>query len=240
MVSRALDYIGDIMKYIKPLLVSKNQEGLQLMYWVVGRWKHFQKPLQHCSKGISNEWVCGCFWNGAGCIVKHWSPLLATVKAHQLLFRIVDGLLLPHNITQQDKALRDSLHLYLQVRSSILSLGWLEHRVGYGFRAEFLIIVFWNGFPCRGCRWLQACRSLRGATWSSSSTRSSAGIWTISFLLHPPWASSSTTQCFSAPVRSTPRPKGQRWGGPSWRCSGTSRQIMDDGLLHKEVNLTTL
>lgn len=63
------------------------------------------------------------FWNGAGCIVKHWSPLLATPKGQKLLFRIVEGLLLPHNITQQDKALRDSLHLYLQVRSSTPSLG---------------------------------------------------------------------------------------------------------------------
>lgn len=55
----------------------------------------------------------------SGCIVKHWSPLLATSKAQQLLFRIVDGLLLPHNLTQQDKALRDSLPLYLQVRTNI-------------------------------------------------------------------------------------------------------------------------
>ncbi|KAF3840177.1 hypothetical protein F7725_018894 [Dissostichus mawsoni] len=69
MVTRALDYIGDIMKHIKPSLVSKSQEGLQLAYWAV---------------------------------------------AQQLLFRIVDGLLLPHNLTQQDKALRDSLPLYLQ------------------------------------------------------------------------------------------------------------------------------
>ncbi|TKS81669.1 Protein MMS22-like [Collichthys lucidus] len=84
MVTRALDYIGDIMKHIKPSLISKNPEGLQLVYWAVG------------------------------CIVKHWSPLLATSKAQQLLFRIVDGLLLPHNLTQQDKSLRDSLPLYLQ------------------------------------------------------------------------------------------------------------------------------
>lgn len=55
MVDTALDYIGDIMKYIKPSLVSKSQEGLQLVYWAVGRWKHFQKLLQHCSKGISSE-----------------------------------------------------------------------------------------------------------------------------------------------------------------------------------------
>ncbi|XP_034553027.1 protein MMS22-like isoform X2 [Notolabrus celidotus] len=84
MVTRALDYIGDILKHIKPSIVSKNQEGLHLAYWAVG------------------------------CIVRHWSPLLATSKAQQLLFRIVDGLLLPHNLTQQDKALRDSLPLYLQ------------------------------------------------------------------------------------------------------------------------------
>uniref|UniRef100_A0A7N8XLJ9 Protein MMS22-like n=1 Tax=Mastacembelus armatus TaxID=205130 RepID=A0A7N8XLJ9_9TELE len=84
MVTRALDYIGDILKHIKPSLVSKNKEGLQLAYWAVG------------------------------CIVKHWSPLLATSKAQQLLFRIVDGLLLPHNLKLQDKALRDSLPLYLQ------------------------------------------------------------------------------------------------------------------------------
>lgn len=50
--------------------------------------------------------------------MKHWSPLLVTSKAQQLLFRIVDGLLLPHNLTQQDKALRDSLPLYLQVRTN--------------------------------------------------------------------------------------------------------------------------
>lgn len=37
MVTRALDYIGDVMKHIKPLLVSKNQEGLQLVYWAVGQ-----------------------------------------------------------------------------------------------------------------------------------------------------------------------------------------------------------
>ncbi|XP_041648604.1 protein MMS22-like [Cheilinus undulatus] len=84
MVTRALDYIGDILKHIKPSLVSKNQEGVQLAYRAVG------------------------------CIVKHWSPLLATSKAQQLLFRIVDSLLLPHNLTQQDKALRDSLPMYLQ------------------------------------------------------------------------------------------------------------------------------
>lgn len=55
----------------------------------------------------------------SGCIVKHWSPLLATSKAQQLLFRIVDVLLLPHHLTQQDKAIRNSLPLYLQVRRNI-------------------------------------------------------------------------------------------------------------------------
>lgn len=54
-----------------------------------------------------------------GCIVKHWSPLLVTSKAQQLLFRIVDGLLLPHNVTQQDKALKESLPLYLHVCANI-------------------------------------------------------------------------------------------------------------------------
>ncbi|KAL0984652.1 hypothetical protein UPYG_G00144740 [Umbra pygmaea] len=85
MVSRALDYIGDVMKYIKPYLVNKNpQEGLLQAYWAVG------------------------------CVVRHWSPLLATSKAQQLLFNIVNGLLLPNSLSGLDKALRDSLPLYLQ------------------------------------------------------------------------------------------------------------------------------
>lgn len=37
MVTKALEYIGDILKHIKPSLVSKNQEGLQLAYWTVGK-----------------------------------------------------------------------------------------------------------------------------------------------------------------------------------------------------------
>ncbi|KAG5271208.1 hypothetical protein AALO_G00177120 [Alosa alosa] len=90
MVARALDYVGDILKYIKPYQLNKSQEGLQLSYWAVG------------------------------CLVKHWSPLLATSKAQQLLFRIVDSLLLPHSLFQQDpptqvlSALKESLPLYLQ------------------------------------------------------------------------------------------------------------------------------
>ena len=36
LVGRALEYMGDILKYIKPYLVSKSQEGMQLAYWAVG------------------------------------------------------------------------------------------------------------------------------------------------------------------------------------------------------------
>lgn len=61
----------------------------------------------------------------SGCLVKHWSQLLATSKAQQLLFRIVDVLLLPHALLQQDSgahtqmlsALKDSLPLFLQVNA---------------------------------------------------------------------------------------------------------------------------
>uniref|UniRef100_A0A8C9TJ92 Protein MMS22-like n=1 Tax=Scleropages formosus TaxID=113540 RepID=A0A8C9TJ92_SCLFO len=93
MVSQALDYIGDVLKHIKPYLANKSpSEGLQLAYRTVGY------------------------------LVKQWSSLLATSKAQQLLFRIVDVLLLPHALFQQDKSLpssvlcavRDSLPLYLQ------------------------------------------------------------------------------------------------------------------------------
>nr|XP_023668790.1 protein MMS22-like [Paramormyrops kingsleyae] len=93
LVTRALDYIGDVLKHVKPYLANRSPpEGLQLAYRTVG------------------------------CLVKQWSPLLATSKAQQLLFRIVDVLLLPHALFQQDKnlpaamlsAVRDSLPLYLQ------------------------------------------------------------------------------------------------------------------------------
>ncbi|KAA0703449.1 Protein MMS22-like [Triplophysa tibetana] len=100
MVSRALEYVGDILKYIKPYLLNKSREGLQLSYWVVG------------------------------CLVKHWSHLLATTKAQQLLFRIVDVLLLPHALLQQDSgahtqmlsALKDSLPLFLQGLSAAVGV----------------------------------------------------------------------------------------------------------------------
>lgn len=36
MVTRALEYVGDILKYVKPYVVNKNQEGMQLAYWAVG------------------------------------------------------------------------------------------------------------------------------------------------------------------------------------------------------------
>nr|XP_033791664.1 protein MMS22-like [Geotrypetes seraphini]XP_033791665.1 protein MMS22-like [Geotrypetes seraphini] len=93
MVSKTLEYLGDVIKYIKPYFIKKGPpEGLQLAYSIMG------------------------------CLVKHWALILATSKAQQLLFRIIDFLLLPHALFQQDKALptamlfaiRESLPLYLQ------------------------------------------------------------------------------------------------------------------------------
>nr|XP_014345731.1 PREDICTED: protein MMS22-like [Latimeria chalumnae] len=98
MVSKCLEYIGDVLKYIKPYLVNKGpSEGLHLTHRTVG------------------------------CLVKYWAPVLATSKAQQLLFRIIDCLLLPHAVFQQDRALppavlsalRESLPLYLQGLSVI-------------------------------------------------------------------------------------------------------------------------
>lgn len=48
MVAKALDYIGDILKHIKPYLVSKNQEGLQLAYWAVGKCKALIMFIRCC------------------------------------------------------------------------------------------------------------------------------------------------------------------------------------------------
>lgn len=46
MITRALSYIGDILKYINPYVVSKNHEGIQLAYWAVGRWTdHTQRTF---------------------------------------------------------------------------------------------------------------------------------------------------------------------------------------------------
>ncbi|KFR17631.1 Protein MMS22-like, partial [Opisthocomus hoazin] len=98
MVAKALEYLGDVLKYVKPYLKVKGPpEGLQLTYWIIG------------------------------CLVKFWAPILATSKAQQLLFRIVDCLLLPHSVLQQDKelpaallsAIQESLPLYLQGLSFI-------------------------------------------------------------------------------------------------------------------------
>ncbi|XP_017674174.1 PREDICTED: protein MMS22-like [Lepidothrix coronata] len=98
MVAKTLEYLGDILKYVKPYLKAKGPpEGLQLTYWIIG------------------------------CLVKFWAPILATSKAQQLLFRIVDCLLLPHSVLQQDKelpvallsAIQESLPLYLQGLSFI-------------------------------------------------------------------------------------------------------------------------
>ncbi|XP_068793953.1 protein MMS22-like isoform X2 [Struthio camelus] len=98
MVAKSLEYLGDVLKYVKPYLKVKGPpEGLQLTYWIIG------------------------------CLVKFWAPILATSKAQQLLFRIIDCLLLPHSVLQQDKelpvalltAIQESLPLYLQGLSFI-------------------------------------------------------------------------------------------------------------------------
>lgn len=72
--------------------------------------------------------VCCCFISFLvvipGYLVRYWASILATSKAQQLLFRIIDCLLLPHALFQQDKgmpgamlsAIRESLPLFLQVR----------------------------------------------------------------------------------------------------------------------------
>lgn len=57
MVTRALDYIGDILKHIKPSLVNKNQEGMQLAYWAVGECT--ASILQtHCTKDKASGVRC--------------------------------------------------------------------------------------------------------------------------------------------------------------------------------------
>ncbi|NXW71720.1 MMS22 protein, partial [Hirundo rustica] len=98
MVAKTLEYLGDVLKYVKPYLKAKGPpEGLQLTYWIIG------------------------------CLVKFCAPILATSKAQQLLFRIVDCLLLPHSVLQQDKelpvallsAIQENLPLYLQGLSFI-------------------------------------------------------------------------------------------------------------------------
>ncbi|XP_077159847.1 protein MMS22-like isoform X2 [Paroedura picta] len=98
MVTKALEYLGDVLKYIKPYLMKKGPaEGLHLTYRIMG------------------------------CLVKSWAPILATSKAQPLLFRIIDCLLLPHAVLQQDKglpaamlsAIRENLPHFLQGLSFI-------------------------------------------------------------------------------------------------------------------------
>uniref|UniRef100_UPI00253FA919 protein MMS22-like n=1 Tax=Euleptes europaea TaxID=460621 RepID=UPI00253FA919 len=98
MVTKALEYLGDVLKYIKPYLMKKGPaEGLHLNYSIMG------------------------------CLVKSWAPILATSKAQPLLFRIIDCLLLPHAVLQQDKglpaamlsAIRENLPCFLQGLSFI-------------------------------------------------------------------------------------------------------------------------
>lgn len=39
MVARSLEYLGDVLKYVKPYLKAKGPpEGLQLTYWIIGNY----------------------------------------------------------------------------------------------------------------------------------------------------------------------------------------------------------
>ncbi|XP_066110478.1 protein MMS22-like [Saccopteryx bilineata] len=93
MVTKSLEYLGEILKYIKPYLGKKiSSAGLHLTYRMMG------------------------------ILVKSWAQIFATSKAQKLLFRIIDCLLLPHSVLQQEKplpapllsAIQKSLPLYLQ------------------------------------------------------------------------------------------------------------------------------
>ncbi|KAM6185176.1 protein MMS22-like [Rhynchocyon petersi] len=93
MVTKSLEYLGEVLKYIKPYLgKKKSSAGLQLTYGMMG------------------------------ILVKSWAQIFATSKAQKLLFRIIDCLLLPHTVLQQEKelpaamltAIQKSLPLYLQ------------------------------------------------------------------------------------------------------------------------------
>ncbi|KAM5285928.1 protein MMS22-like isoform 1-T2 [Hipposideros larvatus] len=76
MVTKSLEYLGEILKYIKPYLGKKiSSAGLHLTYSVMG------------------------------ILVKSWAQIFATSKAQKLLFRIIDCLLLPHLVLQQEKEL---------------------------------------------------------------------------------------------------------------------------------------
>ncbi|KAM5256891.1 protein MMS22-like [Ctenodactylus gundi] len=93
MVTKSLEYLGEILKYIKPYLGKKiSTAGLQLTYRMMG------------------------------ILVKSWAQIFATSKAQKVLFRIIDCLLLPHTVLQQEKelpipmltAIQKNLPLYLQ------------------------------------------------------------------------------------------------------------------------------
>ncbi|XP_023615522.1 protein MMS22-like [Myotis lucifugus] len=93
MVKKSLEYLGEILKYIKPYLGKKiSSAGLQLTYRMMG------------------------------ILVKSWAQIFATSEAQKLLFRIIDCLLLPHSVLLQEKelpaplltAIQKSLPLYLQ------------------------------------------------------------------------------------------------------------------------------
>lgn len=93
MATKSLEYLGEVLTYIKPYLGKKNSiAGLHLTYWIMG------------------------------VLVKSWAQIFATSKAQKLLFRIIDFLLLPHTVLQQEKelpasmltAIHKSLPLYLQ------------------------------------------------------------------------------------------------------------------------------
>ncbi|XP_004454624.2 protein MMS22-like isoform X2 [Dasypus novemcinctus] len=93
MVTKSLEYLGEVLKYIKPYLGKKiSSAGLQLTYGMMG------------------------------VLVKSWAQIFSTAKAQKLLFRIIDCLLLPHTVLQPEKelpaamltAIQKSLPLYLQ------------------------------------------------------------------------------------------------------------------------------
>ncbi|XP_037698427.1 protein MMS22-like isoform X2 [Choloepus didactylus] len=93
MVTKSLEYLGEVLKYIKPYLGKKiSSAGLQLTYRMMG------------------------------VLVKSWAQIFSTSKAQKLLFRIIDCLLLPHTVLQPEKelpaamltAIQKSLPLYLQ------------------------------------------------------------------------------------------------------------------------------
>ncbi|XP_039603536.1 protein MMS22-like [Polypterus senegalus] len=101
MVSKALEYVGDIFKYMKPYLVNSDPpDSILLLYWTVG------------------------------CLLKSWAPILATSKAQQLLCSIIDRLLLPGALLQKDKdlptaklaAIKENLPQCLQGLSVISSV----------------------------------------------------------------------------------------------------------------------